>query len=85
MFHFIYNFSVSDLCRTGISVQVKGEANTCWTTSKQETNERGEHLDESETLTAHEEYFKTKYYLVGSASGKIVPQYMQGWEVTCYL
>ncbi|XP_011140067.1 arrestin domain-containing protein 17 isoform X2 [Harpegnathos saltator] len=32
-------------------------------------DERGQYRDESQTVTAHEEYFETKYYLVGSASG----------------
>ncbi|XP_076181787.1 arrestin domain-containing protein 17 isoform X2 [Ptiloglossa arizonensis] len=36
---------------------------------KQETDERGESREVSEAVRAHEEYFKTKYYLVGSASG----------------
>ncbi|KYN43112.1 Arrestin domain-containing protein 3 [Trachymyrmex septentrionalis] len=53
----------------GISVKVKGEANTCWSTVKQEMDERGQYQDETQTVTAHEEYFETKYYLVGSASG----------------
>ncbi|KYQ55050.1 Arrestin domain-containing protein 3 [Trachymyrmex zeteki] len=53
----------------GISVKVKGEANTCWATEKQEMDERGQYRDETQTVTAHEEYFETKYYLVGSASG----------------
>ncbi|XP_029160939.1 arrestin domain-containing protein 17 [Nylanderia fulva] len=53
----------------GISVKIKGEANTCWTTDKQEMDERGQYRDETQTVTGHEEYFETKYYLIGSASG----------------
>lgn len=51
-------------------MKVKGEANTCWATEKQEMDEKGQYRDETQTVTAHEEYFETKYYLVGSASGK---------------
>ncbi|KAK1124426.1 hypothetical protein K0M31_006786 [Melipona bicolor] len=53
----------------GISVKIKGVANTCWTTDKQDMDERGQYRDGTQTVTAHEEYFETKYYLVGSASG----------------
>ncbi|CAK9825486.1 Arrestin domain-containing protein 17 [Anthophora retusa] len=53
----------------GISVKVKGVANTCWTTDKQDMDERGQYRDGTQTVSAHEEYFETKYYLVGSASG----------------
>lgn len=52
-------------------MKVKGEANTCWTTDKQEMDERGQYRDETQTVTGHEEYFETKYYLVGSASGNV--------------
>ncbi|KAK2581691.1 hypothetical protein KPH14_002178 [Odynerus spinipes] len=41
----------------GICVKVTGTANVSWTSS------------DDTTYTAHEEYFQTKYYLVGSASG----------------
>ena len=53
----------------GISVKIKGAANTCWTTDKQEMDDRGQYREGTETVTAHEDYFETKYYLVGSASG----------------
>ncbi|XP_011169897.1 arrestin domain-containing protein 17 [Solenopsis invicta] len=53
----------------GISVKVKGEANTCWATAEEEMDEKGQYRDDSQTVTAHEEYFETKYYLVGSSSG----------------
>ncbi|XP_003490327.1 arrestin domain-containing protein 17 isoform X1 [Bombus impatiens] len=53
----------------GICVKIKGVANTCWTTDKQDMDERGQYRDGTQTVTAHEEYFDTKYYLVGSASG----------------
>ncbi|XP_076653337.1 arrestin domain-containing protein 17 isoform X1 [Halictus rubicundus] len=53
----------------GISVKVKGFADTCWTTDKQEMDERGQYREGTQTVTAHEQYFETKYYLVGSASG----------------
>ncbi|EZA48004.1 arrestin domain-containing protein 17 isoform X1 [Ooceraea biroi] len=53
----------------GISVTAKGEANTCWTTDKQEMDENGQYREGTQTVTAHEEYFKTKYYLIGSSSG----------------
>ncbi|XP_076244815.1 arrestin domain-containing protein 17 isoform X2 [Calliopsis andreniformis] len=32
-------------------------------------DERGQYREGTETVTGHEEYFETKYYLVGSASG----------------
>ncbi|XP_078042154.1 arrestin domain-containing protein 17 isoform X2 [Augochlora pura] len=32
-------------------------------------DERGQYREGTQTVTAHEEYFDTKYYLVGSASG----------------
>lgn len=35
-------------------------------------DERGQYRDGTQTVTGHEEYFETKYYLVGSASGKIL-------------
>ncbi|XP_054004300.1 arrestin domain-containing protein 17 [Hylaeus anthracinus] len=53
----------------GICVKVKGVANTCWTTDKQEMDDRGQYREGTQTVTGHEEYFETKYYLVGSASG----------------
>ncbi|KAL6258963.1 hypothetical protein P5V15_008888 [Pogonomyrmex californicus] len=52
----------------GISVKIKGEANTNWSTVKQEMDEKGQYTDETQTVTAHESYFETKYYLIGSAS-----------------
>lgn len=51
----------------GISVKIKGEANTCWAAVKEEIDDKEQYRDEN--VTAHEEYFETKYYLVGSASG----------------
>lgn len=63
-------FEIFFLC-AGISVNIKGEANTYWTTDKQEMDERGQYRDETQTVTAHEEYFESKYYLVGSASGNV--------------
>lgn len=53
-------------------MNVTGFANTCWTTDKQEMDERGQYREGTETVTAHENYFETKYYLVGSSSGKIL-------------
>ncbi|XP_053973989.1 arrestin domain-containing protein 17 [Hylaeus volcanicus] len=53
----------------GICVKVKGVADTCWTTDKQEMDDRGQYREGTQTVTGHEEYFETKYYLVGSASG----------------
>ncbi|KAI4477956.1 hypothetical protein M0804_012436 [Polistes exclamans] len=53
----------------GICVKVKGEANTYWTTDKETLDNTGNYRDENATFSAHEEYFQTKYYLVGSASG----------------
>ncbi|XP_020282949.1 arrestin domain-containing protein 17 [Pseudomyrmex gracilis] len=53
----------------GISVKIKGEANTYWATDKKEIDERGHFQNDTETVKGHEEYFETKYYLVGSASG----------------
>lgn len=52
-------------------MKIKGEANTHWTTDNQEMDEKGQYRDETQTVTAHEEYFETKYYLIGSASGKV--------------
>lgn len=54
-------------------MKVKGEANTCWATVKEEIDEKEQYRDE--TVTAHEEYFETKYYLVGSASGKVFTRF----------
>ncbi|XP_043277832.1 arrestin domain-containing protein 17-like [Venturia canescens] len=53
----------------GISLKIKGEANTCWATDRQELNNEGRYENESQTVTGHEEYFSQQYYLVGSASG----------------
>lgn len=50
-------------------MKIKGEANTCWAAVKEEIDEKEQYRDEN--VTAHEEYFETKYYLVGSASGKV--------------
>lgn len=66
MTYIIWNFF-----HAGISAKIKGEANTCWTTDKQEMDERGQYQDETQTVTAHEDYFEMKYYLIGSTSGKI--------------
>lgn len=52
-------------------MKVKGEANTQWATDKQEMDEKGQYQNETQTVTGHEEYFETKYYLIGSSSGKI--------------
>lgn len=35
---------------------------------KEEIDDKEQYRDEN--VTAHEDYFETKYYLVGSASGK---------------
>ncbi|XP_071567178.1 arrestin domain-containing protein 17 isoform X2 [Temnothorax nylanderi] len=51
----------------GISVKIKGEANTWCVVKKEDIERKGGYHDE--VATAHEEYFETKYYLVGSASG----------------
>lgn len=51
-------------------MKIKGEANTCWATDRQELNNEGRYENESQTVTGHEEYFSQQYYLVGSASGK---------------
>ncbi|KAG7204887.1 hypothetical protein KM043_005285 [Ampulex compressa] len=53
----------------GISIQVKGVANTCWSTDKQELDNNGQYQDETQTVTGDEQYFETKYYLVGSPAG----------------
>lgn len=51
---------------------ISGEANTSWTVDKKELDHSTkQYRDETEIVTGHEEYFKTKYYLVGSASGKV--------------
>ncbi|XP_066581032.1 arrestin domain-containing protein 17-like [Prorops nasuta] len=53
----------------GISIKIKGEANTKWSSDKREMDERGNYETETETVRGYENYFETKYYLVGSASG----------------
>lgn len=53
----------------GICVKVKGEANTRWATDTQKMDDKGQYHDDTQTVSGHEEYFQTKYYLVGSASG----------------
>lgn len=52
----------------GINCKIKGEANTCWATDRQEHNQEGRYENESQTVTGHEEYFSMHYYLLGSAS-----------------
>ena len=46
-----------------------GSADTFWTADRQELNNEGHYENEQELVTAHEEYFKTEYYLLGSAAG----------------
>ncbi|CAD6242599.1 GSCOCG00009532001-RA-CDS [Cotesia congregata] len=53
----------------GITVKVKGEANVCWATDRQELNNEGKYDNETQTVTGHEEYFNMEYYLLGSPSG----------------
>jgi hypothetical protein len=56
----------------GIKLTVKGEADTCWTTDRQELNNEGRYVNETDTVTAHEEYFKAQFYLLGSQSGEAI-------------
>lgn len=51
-------------------MKIKGEANTCWATDRQELNHEGRYENESETVTGHEEYFSMQFNVVGSATGK---------------
>ncbi|XP_012282075.1 arrestin domain-containing protein 17 [Orussus abietinus] len=51
-----------------IHVKIVGQANTCWSSDKQEQNNEGRYENETQTVSAHEEYFSMKYYVVGSAS-----------------
>ncbi|XP_058789932.1 arrestin domain-containing protein 17 [Phymastichus coffea] len=53
----------------GIKLTVKGEANTYWSTDRQELNNEGRYINETDTVTGHEEYFKAQFYLTGSSSG----------------
>lgn len=53
----------------GINVKLKGEANTCWATDRQEINHEGHYENESQTVTGHEEYFNIQYNILGSPSG----------------
>ena len=54
----------------GVSVKMKGEANTSWTEDKQKLNNEGRYEDEKQLLTGHEEYFSMNYYVFGSSTGK---------------
>lgn len=63
----LYYFSIA-----GINVKLKGEANTCWATDRQDINHEGHYENESQTLTGHEEYFTGQYYILGSPSGKYI-------------
>ncbi|XP_057336058.1 arrestin domain-containing protein 17 [Microplitis mediator] len=51
----------------GINIRIKGEANTCWATDRQELNHEGKYEKQEETVTGHEEYFNMQYYLLGSS------------------
>ncbi|KAJ8674402.1 hypothetical protein QAD02_005664 [Eretmocerus hayati] len=53
----------------GIKLKVKGEADTYWSTDRQELNNEGRYVNETDVVTAHEEYFDASFYLIGSASG----------------
>ncbi|XP_001599906.1 arrestin domain-containing protein 17 [Nasonia vitripennis] len=54
----------------GIKLSVKGEADTYWSTDRQELNNEGRYINETDVVTAHEEYFKAEFYLLGSSSGE---------------
>ncbi|XP_034943031.1 arrestin domain-containing protein 17 isoform X2 [Chelonus insularis] len=54
----------------GVNIKIKGEANTCWATDRQQLNQEGRYENESQTVTGHEEYFNIQYYLLGSPSGE---------------
>ncbi|XP_015118177.1 arrestin domain-containing protein 17 isoform X1 [Diachasma alloeum] len=72
----------------GINVKIKGEANTCWATDRQELNHEGRYEKESETVTGHEEYFNIQSYVVGTASGDdeiILPIGEHSYPFTCAL
>lgn len=49
---------------------MKGEGDTYWSTDREELNNEGRYINETDVVTAHEEYFKTQFYIVGSSSGK---------------
>lgn len=54
----------------GIKLSVKGEADTYWSTDRQELNNEGRYINETDVVTGHEEYFKAQFYLLGSSSSK---------------
>ncbi|KAL7297338.1 hypothetical protein TKK_0009730 [Trichogramma kaykai] len=54
----------------GIKISVKGEADTYWSTDRQELNNEGRYINETDVVTAHEEYFKAQFYILGSSSGE---------------
>ncbi|XP_011504212.1 PREDICTED: arrestin domain-containing protein 3 [Ceratosolen solmsi marchali] len=53
-----------------IQLRVKGEADTYWSTDRQELNNDGRYRTETDVVTAHEEYFKAQFYILGSSSGE---------------
>ncbi|XP_063990814.1 arrestin domain-containing protein 17 isoform X2 [Diachasmimorpha longicaudata] len=72
----------------GINVIIKGEANTCWATDRQELNHEGRYEKESETVTGHEEYFSMQSYVIGTASGDediTIPVGEHSYPFTCAL
>lgn len=50
-------------------MNVKGEADTYWSTDRQELNNEGRYINETDVVTGHEEYFKAQFYIAGSSSG----------------
>ncbi|KAK0090830.1 hypothetical protein PV326_004003 [Microctonus aethiopoides] len=71
----------------GINVKLKGEANTCWATDRQEINHEGHYENESQTVTGHEEYFNIQYNIFGSPSGGEIelPVGENSYPFTCAL
>jgi hypothetical protein len=64
------NFSSSFSFYVGIVVTTKGEANTCWSIDEDEMDENGQFREGVQAMSGHEEYFKVKYYLIGSSTSK---------------
>lgn len=54
---------------TGISIEIKGEANCSWTETKSSSINTGSRNDGFVTYIGTEEYFNHKYYAVGDENG----------------
>ncbi|XP_014210428.1 arrestin domain-containing protein 17 [Copidosoma floridanum] len=54
----------------GIKLSVKGEADTYWSTDREELNNEGRYINETDVVTGHEDYFKAHFYVLGSESSQ---------------